>query len=91
MSAQDRQMAREALFEAIENQMKGDGPPETKETFDRLRASGYSRQETMKMLACVLLDELNEMVKVNRTYDEANYVRKLKLLPRLPWEYEPDV
>ncbi len=45
----------------------------------------------MKMLACVLLDELNGMVKVNRTYDEANYVRKLNLLPRLPWEYEPDV
>jgi hypothetical protein len=91
MYGSDRRMAREALFEAIENQMKGGDPPETKETYDRLRASGYSRQETMKLLACVLLDELNEMVRDKRTYNAASYVRKLKALPQLPWEYDPDV
>ena len=51
----DRKMAREALFEAIENQMREDNPRETKATFHRLLAAGYSRKETMKLLACVLL------------------------------------
>jgi hypothetical protein len=87
----DRQVAREALFEAIENQMKGEGPPETKETFDRLRASGYSRNKTMELLACALLVELDEMVREKRPYDAASYIRKLKALPQLPWEYDPEV
>lgn len=90
MSEPDRKIAREALFEAIENQMKEGEPRETKATFHRLLAAGYSRKETMKLLACVLLVELNDMVRENRIYDEASYVKKLKALPRLPWEEEPE-
>lgn len=90
MSEPDRRIAREALFEAIENQMKAGNPPATKETFNRLRAAGHSRKETMKFLACVLLCELNEMLRDNRTYDEMSYVNRLKMLPQLPWEYEPE-
>ncbi|MDP2045967.1 MAG: hypothetical protein Q8L00_07135, partial [Deltaproteobacteria bacterium] len=59
----DRKMAREALYEAIENQMREDNPLETKATFHRLLAAGYSRKETMRLLACVLLVELNDMVR----------------------------
>ena len=90
MSEPDRKMARAALFEAIENQMKEDEPRETKATFHRLLAAGYSRKETMKLLVCVLLVELNDMLRENRIYDEASYVEKLKALPRLPWEAEPE-
>lgn len=90
MSEGDRKIAREALFEAIENQMKEGTPPATRETFDRLRAAGHSRKETMKFLACVLLVELNEMIRDNRIYDETSYVNRLKMLPQLPWEYEPE-
>ena len=86
----DRKAAREVLFEIIENQMKADNPPETKVTYHRLTAAGHSRKETMKLLACVLLVELNDMVREKRIYDEASYVKKLKALSRLPWEEEPD-
>lgn len=90
MSEPDRKLAREALFEAIKNQMKEGTPPATRETFDRLRAAGFSRKETMKYLACVLLVELNEMIKDNRMYDETSYVNRLEMLPLLPWDYEPE-
>jgi hypothetical protein len=90
MNEPDRKNVRKALFEVIENQMKMDNPPETKETFHRLRAAGYSRKETMRLLACVLLVELNDMVRDNRLYDEATYVEKLMALPEMPWEDEPD-
>jgi hypothetical protein len=90
MHEPDRKMVQEALFEAIENQMKEGEPRETKATFDRLLADGYSRRETMKFLASVLLVELNDMVRDNRLYDEASYVKKLKTLPLLPWEAEPE-
>jgi len=90
MIKRDRKIAREALFAAIENQMKEGNPPATRETFDRLRAAGYSRKETMKFLACALLVELNEMSRDHRIYDETSYVNRLKMLPQLPWEYEPE-
>ncbi|MBM4300145.1 MAG: hypothetical protein FJ121_01225 [Deltaproteobacteria bacterium] len=86
----DRKAAREALFEVIENQMKADNPPETKQTYHRLRAAGYSHRETMKMVACVVLIELNEMVRDNRIYDEAGYIKALRALPQLPWEEDED-
>jgi len=81
---------RRELFKVIEVQMKDNNPPETKETFHRLRAAGYSRKETMRMLACVLLVEMNDMVRDNRLYDEASYVKKLTALPEMPWEDEPE-
>jgi hypothetical protein len=90
MHEPDRKMARAALFEAIENRMREDNPPETKATFQRLLAAGYSRKETMKLLACVLLVELNDMVRDKRLYEESSYVKKLRALPRLPWEEEPE-
>jgi hypothetical protein len=90
MPEPDRKKVRKTLFKVIENQMKMDNPPETKETFHRLRAAGYSRKESMRLLACVLLVELNDMIRDNRLYDEATYVKKLTALPEMPWEDEPE-
>ena len=90
MHKPDRKKVRKALFEVIENQIKMDNPPETKETFHRLRAAGFSRKESMRLLACVLLVEMNDMIKDNRLYDEVSYVNRLKALPEMPWEDEPE-
>jgi peroxiredoxin family protein len=85
-----RKHVREELFKVIEYQMRKGRPKETKQTFDRLRAAGYSRKETMRLLACALLVELHEMVRDKRTYDEAIYVKKLMGLPKMPWSDEPE-
>jgi len=81
---------REELFKVIKYQMREGSPKEIKQTFDRLRAAGYSRKETMRLMACVVIVELNEMVKDKRTYDEVIYVKKLKALPEMPWSDEPE-
>jgi hypothetical protein len=36
------EIMREQIFEIIRNQIKANNPPETKITFDRLKALGYS-------------------------------------------------
>ena len=69
--------------------MRDGTPPETKETYDRLRSLGYSKRKVMKMLACVALIELNDMARENRTHNEARYVELLKALPKLPWDDDP--
>jgi len=34
-----------ALFEVIENQLRSNDPPETRETLDRLTSEGHTREE----------------------------------------------
>jgi hypothetical protein len=81
---------RKALFEVIENQMKENNPPETKKTYQRLLDQGFSRDETMRMMATVVITEMNDMVKHNRTFDEAGYVEALQALPKLPFNEDED-
>jgi hypothetical protein len=43
MSEPDREVLRTAIFKIIENQINGNIPPQTKETYNRLMAEGYSK------------------------------------------------
>jgi hypothetical protein len=44
MTEPDSEIAQTAIFEIIDNQMRDETPPETKQTFDRLIADGYSHK-----------------------------------------------
>jgi hypothetical protein len=82
----DPVILRAALFEVIENQMRDGTPPETKTTYDRLIAEGYSHEDTMKMLAGVLATEMYDMLKRQRMYDGGRYISKLNALPDEEWK-----
>jgi peroxiredoxin family protein len=86
MSRPDPNVLREMIFEIIENQIRDGVPPETKETFDRLIAEGYSKEETLKLMGCAVSSEIFGVLKEGRKYDEAAYIEALKSLPKLPWE-----
>ena len=81
-----REAARSAIFEIIENQIKTGTPPETKQTLKRLLVEGHSKEVAMKLIACVVISEISDVVKEGRSYDEAAYVKALIALPRLPWD-----
>lgn len=83
---EDREQAQAALFEAVETQVNAAEPPEARETYDRLVGQGYSHEETMKLMACVLVEEVFGVVKNGREYDHQAYVEGLAALPKLPWE-----
>jgi hypothetical protein len=42
----------------------------------------------MRLIACVLTNELFGILKSEASYDNARYVANLKRLPDLPWEEE---
>ena len=44
----------------------------------------------MKLIACIVLAEMNDMVKENRPFDVEGYVEALRELPQLPWDDEPE-
>jgi hypothetical protein len=77
---------RDQIFEVIKNQIKANDPPETKITYDRLIASGYSDFETKQLIGqCVAL-EMFTVVKEQKPFNESRYVNNLKQLPKEPFD-----
>ena len=83
---EDSEVARWAIFEVIENQIKANDPPITKGTYDRLRAEGHTHEETMKLIGCALSVELFELMKNSEPFNAQRYATNLKGLPELPWD-----
>jgi len=79
-------IARDAIFEAIENQIRDSSPPITKETLNRLIAEGYSKNEAMKLIGFSLANEISEIMNNNQLFNEERYSQNLRNLPDLPWE-----
>ena len=86
MTEPDPEIDRAAIFELIDNQIRDGTPPETKQTYDRLIAAGHSREETMKLIGCVVTSEIFDMLKERQPYNQERYVSALKALPDLPWD-----
>jgi hypothetical protein len=78
--------AGELVIQAIKKQIRQNDPPETKETFDRLRREGHAEEEVYRMLGCVMTSEIYEVMKDERVFDRDLYVQRLRALPKLPWE-----
>ena len=78
--------AGELIIQAIKKQIRQNDPPETKETFDRLRREGHAEEDVYRMLGCVMTSEMYEVLKQKRVFDRDLYVQQLHALPKLPWE-----
>ncbi len=57
----------------VEQQLRDDDPPETRQTFDRLRTPGYPEQTAVRMIAIVLLDEIEDMMREQRAFDREHF------------------
>lgn len=86
MDDEEAEFARKAILEAVETQIRDGEPPETAETLQRLMDEGESREEAIRLISCVLADEMFQIMKHEREFDRAGYVEALARLPRMPWE-----
>ncbi len=75
-----------AILEAVDNQLRDLNPPETKETYDRLIASGISDKEARRLIAVALSAEMFEVLKNKQDYNPQRYIASLRKLPKLPWD-----
>jgi len=75
-----------AILEAVDNQLRELNPPEAKETYDRLVATGISDQEARRLIAVALSDEMFQVLKEKKNYNPERYIASLRKLPRLPWD-----
>ncbi|NUQ22352.1 MAG: hypothetical protein HUU34_00250 [Saprospiraceae bacterium] len=81
-----KEMLKQSMLMAVENQLKSNNPPETTATLQRLMSEGYSRQAALELIASVLISEVFDVVESNEPYNENRYVSRLKQLPTLPFD-----
>ena len=78
----DSGMAREAILEVVENQLRDNDPPMVRKTLDRLIGEGYSDDEARDLIAVALATEIFHAAQDG--YNEARYRANLDSLPELP-------
>jgi uncharacterized hydantoinase/oxoprolinase family protein len=85
MSSKESIFAQEAVFEAINNQIENNDPPETKQTYDRLMKEIKNHDEVMEYLGVVMRSEILDILKSKKPFDRKRYVERLNRLPDVSW------
>ena len=69
-----------AILEVVENQIREDNPPETRQSLERLLAAGYSRQQAIEMIGSAVVEEIWAVLHDNKSFDRARFVALLEQL-----------
>lgn len=77
-----------AYLEVVENQLRDNNPPETRQTFERLRKEGFNEQDTKLLIASVIAAETYEMIKSGTVFNHDRFVRNLNRLPDQSFDSE---
>jgi uncharacterized protein with ATP-grasp and redox domains len=73
-----------AILEVVENQLDANDPPETGKTLARLMSEGYSEEEAKNLIGCVVTSEIFDVMKNQKPFDHARFVKALNDLPEIP-------
>ena len=68
------------ILEVVDNQIRDNDPPITKQTIKRLRRKGYSRKKAKEMIGSVVVKYIYDILKYGYDFDEEQYARDLKEL-----------
>ena len=78
------ELLHDTVLEGVDNQIRDLNPPATKETFDRLVGEGYDADEARRLIGCVVVSEIFDILKKREPFDEKRFVAALRKLPKLP-------
>jgi hypothetical protein len=82
----DSDIARVAIFEIFDKELRLGRPPDVREALGRLRASGCAEDEARRLIACVLASEVYAVVRDVQKHDSVKYANALRALPEFPWD-----
>jgi hypothetical protein len=69
-----------AILEVVENQVRHNDPPETRQTLERLLAVGYSRQQAIEMIGSAIVEEIWAVMHDGKSFDRARFIALLEQL-----------
>ncbi len=73
-----------AILEVVENQLKANDPPETRQTYERLLREGHSEGDAKKLIGTVVVAEMFSIMKQGKPFDQDRFVKALARLPEIP-------
>lgn len=68
------------ILEVVEDQIRNNNPPETRQTLERLLVAGYSREQAIEMIGSALVGEIWNVMHENKPYDHARFTALLDQL-----------
>lgn len=81
---------KKTILEVVDNQLKANDPPCTKEVYEKLLNAGYSRSEAKDKIGAVVLTEIYDIMKEGQSFDEEKYNNSLKEMLKQSIDYEED-
>jgi len=75
---------RKTFLDVVDNQLRANDPPQTKQTLDRLIKDGYSEDEARRLISAVVAVEIFDIWKSEQPFDKARFISGLNNLPKLP-------
>ena len=77
----DNRKLKAVVLKVVDNQLRDLNPPETKQTYDRLRALGYSRAQARKLIGIVVAAEVFHVMTRKELFHYSRFAAALKKLP----------
>jgi hypothetical protein len=74
------------ILEVVENQLRDNDPPETRQTVERLMAEGYSAEESRRLIGIAVSVEIYHVMRDREVFNLNRYLWNLALLPQEPWD-----
>lgn len=69
---------KKSILEVVDNQLKANDPPCTKDAYEKLVAAGYSKSEAKDKIGAVVLTEIYDILKKGQAFDEERYRSSLE-------------
>lgn len=79
---------KKLILEVVDNQLRENNPPVTKESYDKLIDAGYSVSEAKEKIGAIVIEEIYDVMKENQPYDEKRYTQALRNMVQQCIDYE---
>ena len=71
---------KKLILGVVDNQLRDNDPPITRETLERLIAAGYSRQKAKERIAAVVVEHIYDILHDQKAFDLEKYEQDLSRL-----------
>jgi hypothetical protein len=75
---------KQAMLEVVDNQLRDNNPPETRQTYERLLGEGHSEKKAKDLIAVAVTVETYHIMEAQEMFNLERFVGMLKALPELP-------
>lgn len=72
------------IMQMVKQQLDENDPPETRETFERLMAEGYSPEHVRRLVGYLVALELTQSMLSGIPFDKKRFIESLRRLPEIP-------